>query len=309
MNRRYSNYQLHAKIDWMSRFLNLDKYIDGEKNSLQEIWSYYKVNKWAYTHFHSHDGFMHFRISRNGAFSDEDVYFQPDTVASFIKDGDNVLELGFGNGSNLLYLAHCFPKSHFTGKDLQRLERKDAPANVTTLQGDYSDLSQIADNSMDVAFAFETIVHNADKEKIYREAYRVLKPGGVMIVYDYALSAGYSTFDAHTQKAVALISKGCASAMIESLDELNSHYTNSGFTIERNTDLSDETLPDLRRLERKGAKIMNHPTVAKLMFALLPEQFVTNIIVGYLGYDSCKSGVITYQEWVLRKSEELGVRS
>ena len=301
MNRRYSNYQLHAKIDKMARFLNLDKYIDGEKNSLQEIQSYFKVNKWAYRHFHSQDGFMHFRISRNGAFSDEDVYYQPDTVASYINDGDNVLELGFGNGSNLLYLAHCFPGAHFTGKDLQLLERDDVPSNVTTLQGDYSDLSQIADSSIDVAFAFETVVHNTDKEKIYREVCRVLKPGGVMIVYDYALSAAYGTFDAHTQKAIALISKGCASAMIESLDELNSHYTNSGLTIVRTTDVSDETLPDLRRLERKAAKIMDRPTVAKLMFALLPEQFVTNIIVGYLGYDSCKSGVITYQEWLLKK--------
>ena len=304
MNRRYSVYQLHAKIDQMARFLNLDKYIEGEKNSLQEIQSYFKVNKWAYRHFHSQDGFMHFRISRNGAFSDEDVYYQPDTVAGYIKDGDNVLELGFGNGSNLLYLAHCFPGAHFTGKDLQLLERDDVPSNVTTLQGDYSDLSQIADNSMDVAFAFETVVHNTDKEKIYREVFRVLKPGGVMIVYDYALSAAYNTFDAHTQKAIALISKGCASAMIESLDELNSHYTNSGLTIERTTDVSDETLPDLRRLERKAAKIMNRPTLAKLMFALLPEQFVTNIIVGYLGYDSCKSGVITYQEWLLRKPKQ-----
>lgn len=301
MNRRYSNYRLHSKVDEMGRFLNLDKYIDGEKNSLQKIKSYYEVNKWAYNHFHSHDGFMHFRISRNGAFSDEDVYYQPDTVASFIHDGDQVLELGFGNGSNLLYLARCFPAAHFTGKDLQRLERDDVPPNVSVVQGDYSSLAPLADNSIDVAFAFETIVHNADKEKIYREVCRVLKPGGVMIVYDYALSARYDTFDATTQMAIALISKGCASALIESLDELNSHYTNSGLTIERNTDLSDETLPDLRRLERKGAKIMTRPTVARMMFALLPEQFVTNIIVGYLGYDSCKAGVITYQEWVLRK--------
>jgi len=302
MNRRYSNYQLHAKIDDMGRLINLDKYINGEKNSLQEIKSYYKINKWAYTHFHSQDGFMHFRISRNGTYSDEDVYYQPDTVAKYIKDDDNVLELGFGNGSNLLYLAHSFPTARFTGKDLQRLERADIPSNVSTIEGDYSDLSQIGDNSMDVAFAFETVVHNADKEKIYREVYRVLKPGGVMIIYDYALSAPFNTFDAHTQKAIALISKGCASAMIESLEELNSHYTNSGFVIESNTDFSDETLPDLRRLERKGAKIMTRPWAARLMFNLLPEQFVTNIIVGYLGYDSCKSGVITYQEWILRKN-------
>lgn len=301
MNRRYSYYQLHAKIDAMGRFLDLDKYINGEKNSLQEILSYYTVNKWAYRHYHSQGGFMHFRISRNGTYSDEDVYYQPDTVATYIKDGDHVLELGFGNGSNLLYLAHSFPTASFTGKDLQRLARTGVPPNVSTIEGDYSDLSQIADGSIDVAFAFETIVHNAEKEKIYREVYRVLKPGGVMIVYDYALSESFNTFDARIRKAIALISKGCASAMIESLEEFNRHYTNSGFKIEGNTDLSDETLPDLRRLERKGAKIMTRPWAARLMSSLLSEQFVTNIIVGYLGYDSCKSGVITYQEWILRK--------
>ncbi len=37
------------------------------------------------------------------------------------------------------------------------------------------------------------------------------------------------------------------------------------------------------------------------MFWLLPEQFVSNIILGYLGYDSSNAGVCLYQEWVLRK--------
>ncbi|MBQ9356742.1 MAG: class I SAM-dependent methyltransferase [Prevotella sp.] len=301
MNRRYSNYLLHAKIDAMGRYLNLDKYIDGEKNSLKDISSYFKINKWAYKHFHSQDGFMHFRISPTGVFSDEDVYFQPDVVSDFINDGDSVLELGFGNGANLLYLARCHPQASFTGVDLQRLEAKNVPTNVATIQADYSSLSQIADNSVDVAYAFETIVHNTDKEKIYREVCRVLKPGGVMIVYDYALCAPFDTFDEHTRKAIALISKGGAAAMIESTEELNSHYIASGLNIERIRDYSVEVMPDLKRLERKGAKIMERPWLARLMFALLPDQFVTNIILGYLGYDSCKAGVITYKEWVLRK--------
>ena len=301
MNPKYSIYQLHSKIASMSRFLDLDKYLSGEKNSLEQIRSYYKINEWAYRHFHSQDGFMHFRISLNGCFTDEDVYHQPDAVSRFIKAGDHVMELGFGQGANLLYLARCHPDAQFCGVDLSPLKQQDVPSNVSTCQLDYSNLSRFADNSVDVMYAFETIVHNSDKEKIYREACRVLKPGGRMSVYDYALSAGYATFDADIQKAIGLISKGCASAMIESLDELNSHYVNSGLAIESNTDYSVNTLPDLKRLERKAAKILTRPTVAKLMFWMLPQQFVTNIIVGYLGYDSCKSGIITYQEWVLQK--------
>ena len=181
------------------------------------------------------------------------------------------------------------------------LKSKDVPENVSTYQQDYSNLSRFEDNSVDVMYAFETIVHNTDKEKIYREVSRVLKPGGVMVVYDYALSARYETFDAHIQKAIALISKGGAAAMIESLDELNTHYTNCGLTVEKWTDYTLETLPDLKRLERKAAKILRRPRLARLIFRLLSQQFTSNIIMGYLGYDAGNAGVIYYVEWVLRK--------
>lgn len=301
MNQNYSNYQLHAKIDAMSKFLNLDKFIEGEKNSLDQIRSYFRINHWAYKHYHSQDGFMHFRISQNGYFTDEDVYYQPDSVSEFIKPGHVVMELGFGQGANLLYLAHCHPDARFIGVDLSPLKAKDIPENVSTYQLDYSDLSRFDDNSIDVMYAFETVVHNTDKEKIYREVYRVLKPNGVIVVFDYALSSKLETYDAHIQKAIALISKGGAAAMIESLDELNAHYANCGLKLERSINHTRATLPDLKRLERKAAKILERPTLAKLMFWLLPDQFVTNIILGYLGYDSGNAKIGSYQEWVLRK--------
>ena len=306
MNQKYSYYKLHAKIDSMAKFLNLDKYIQGEKNSLDQIRSYFRINDWAYRHYHSQDGFMHFRISPNGCFTDEDVYYQPDSVSRFIKPGSVVMELGFGQGANLLYLARCHPDAQFIGVDLSPLKKKlqkDVPENVSTYQLDYSNLSQFADNSVDVMYAFETIVHNTDKEKIYREVYRVLKPDGVVVVFDYALVSGFETYDEHLKKAIALISKGGAAAMIESLEELNAHYTNCGLTIEQSIDHTRNTLPDLKRLERKAAKILERPWLARLLFWLLPEQFVTNIILGYLGYDSGNAGIGLYQEWVLRKQE------
>ena len=303
MNPIYSYYKLHAKVEAMEKFLNLDQIVQGEKNSLEQIRSYYKVNDWAYRHFHSQDGFMHFRISSNGCFTDEDVYYQPDSVSKYIKAGDVVMELGFGQGANLLYLARCHPDARFIGVDLSPLKNTvDVPENVTTYQQDYSSLAQFADNSVDVVYAFETIVHNTDKEKIYREVCRVLKPGGVVIVFDYALSARLETYDAAIQKAITLISKGAASAMIESLEELNAHFVNCGLTLEKSIDHTRATLPDLKRLECKAAKILERPTLAKLMFWLLPDQFVSNIILGYLGYDSGNAGIMSYQEWVCRKA-------
>lgn len=302
MNPNYGLYQLRSKLDEMEQNLNLDKILEGEKNSISQIKSYFRINNWAYRRFHSQDGFMHFRVSPNGCFTDEDVYYQPDCVSEFIKSGDFVLELGFGQGANLLYLARCHPDATFVGLDLLPLKKsKDIPPNVTTYQQDYSDLSQFKDKSVDVMFAFETIVHNSDKERIYREVYRVLKPGGVMVVFDYALNKRYETYDVYLKKAIALVSKGGASAIIESFEELNAIYDRCGLKVERCMDLTRYTLPDLKRLERKAAKIMNRPMLSKLMFWLLPEQFVSNIVLGYLGYDGGVAGLGTYREWVLRK--------
>ena len=46
---------------------------------------------------------------------------------------------------------------------------------------------------------------------------------------------------------------------------------------------------------------MKRPKLAKFMFAVLPTQFVLNIILGYLGYDAYKTGAAMYPEWILKK--------
>ena len=301
MNTRYSYYRLHAKIDEMSKYINLKKFMEGEKNSLDQIRSYFKINHWAYRHYHSKDGFMHFRISKNGCFSDEDIYHQPDSISEFIKDGDTVIELGCGQGANLIYLAHCHPKSKFLGFDLQPRKKIDMPENVTIYEQDYSSLSQIPDQSVDVVYAIETLVYCSDKEKVFREVWRVMKPGAVLIVYDYASKDRFETYDPQIQQAITLISKGGAAALIESLGEWNDHFANCGFETVRITDYAENILPDLKKLEHHANRAMTRPWLAKLEFALLPDQFVSNLILGYLGYDACKSGIGAYPEWVLKK--------
>ena len=301
MNKEYYIYRIHSKVDAMSKFIDLEEVINGEKNSLTQIRNYFRVSHWAYKLFHSQDGFMHFRISKSGVFNDEDIYHQPDTVADYIKKGDTVLELGCGQGANIMYLAYGFPESRFVGVDLIPLRKDKMPQNVTIYEQDYSCIPQLADNSVDVCYAIETIVHNTDKEKIYREVNRVLKPGGVMIIYDYALAASFDTYDSKLQKAIALTSKGGSAALFESLDELNTHYTNCGFEIEKMTDYTEETLPDLKHLQRSANWTMNHPWLWKLQYALMPKQLVNNHILGWLGYDGGKAGIGYYMEWILRK--------
>ena len=300
MNERYSLYNLHARVKYLSSFLDLDKITEGEKNSAEQIMAYFRINDWAYRHYHSQDGFMHFRISKNGAFADDDVYYQPDTVAKYIHDGDRVVELGFGQGANIMYLAKSFPKTRFYGFDLSQMKKKPLP-NIRTFQQDYSSLKPLPDNSVDVVYAFETIVYNSDKLKTFQEVYRVLKPGGIFIVYDYALTVPYDDLDPLVQKAHALISKGGYCPLIESAPEWEGYFTQCGFQEVSTAYLGKECLPDLKRLERKAEKILHHKKLSKAMFRLLPEEFTSNIIIGYLGFDSCNTGLGTYAEWIYTK--------
>ncbi len=300
MNKNYSRHNLRRRVRWLRALLDLDRFIDGEKNSGEEIISYYRINDWAYRHFHSQDGFMHFRISKTGTFADEDVYYQPDMVARYIPEGGQVLELGFGQGANISYLARSFPTTRFTGVDLSQI-RKEVPRNVTTVCQDYSSLKQFADNTFDVVYAFETIVHNTDKDPIFEEVFRVLKPGGVFIVYDYALPEPYETLRPEEQTAVELISKCACCPLIESDTAWESHFERAGFHKVHVDYLDKDCLPDLKRLERKAEKILNHPGRTKLMYSLFPDMFTANIIIGYLGYDACNAGICVYGEWIYRK--------
>lgn len=293
--------ELHEKVKRLETMLDIDRIIAGDRNSAKEIQSYFKINRLAYRSFHSREGFMHFRVSRDGAFSDDDVYYQPETVSAYIPPYSRVLELGSGQGANLLYLAGRRPDSYFCGVDLSPAPLARAPRNLRVIRRDYSDLSNFPDNVFDTAYGIETIVYSSQKDKVFREVCRVLKPGGAFIVYDYALSRRYADFDPTTRKAIALISKGGAAALIESSEEWEDHFTSNGFRFENVTDLSAETLPDLQRLARKAGHILNHTGRTKAAFRVLPRQFTNNIILGYLGYDICREGVALYKEWIARK--------
>lgn len=295
---------LEAKVRRIASLVDIGKFIDGDKNAPSRIRWYYRINDAAYRRFHSDRRFMHFRVSEGETLRENDIFYQPDTIARYISKDATVLELGPGQGANIFYLAKKFPDAHFIGVDLMPPKiKKDTPKNIRFRKGDYNSLAFLPDASIDVAYGIETIVHCSDKERVFSEVFRVLKPGGVFVVYDYALRRELSTYSADQQTAVKLISKCGASAMIESADAWKTHFEACGFTVISTTDLTRQTLPDLARLSRLASKIFDHKTRTKLLFRLAPRIFTGNVIIGYLSWDSANEEVGYYNEWIYRKSE------
>ena len=294
--------ELKRKLEKLETIVGVNKIIAHGDHSVKAIKRYFKVNHFAYKKFHSDRGFMHFRVSKNGKIETDDVYYQPDVVSKYIPKGAKVVELGSGQGSNLCYLAKKHEDAFFTGYDLQPVKlKKGAPKNLRIIRGNYSDMKEIESGTIDVVYGVETVVYCSDKEVVFNEVRRILKSGGVFIVYDYATPKPFESYAPYEKTAIDLISVCGASARIESDEEWDNHFKNCGFERISKTDLHEETMPDLYRLMRKASKVVEVKRRANFVFKFLPATFTGNVIIGYLGADACKEGLFYYNEWIYRK--------
>ena len=154
------------------------------------------------------------------------------TALAELKPGEVVLDLGSGGGIDVLLSARRVgPTGKAYGLDMtdemlalaEENKRKAGARNVEFLRGEIENIPLPSD-SVDVIISNCVINLSADKDRVLREAFRVLKPGGRFAVSDVVTKG---EVPAEIRKSV-LLWVGCVAGALED-EEYRAKLERAGF--------------------------------------------------------------------------------
>jgi ubiquinone/menaquinone biosynthesis C-methylase UbiE len=299
---------LSRRLKKLDRVFSIEK-IRAEGMGASEVIAYYEECSPAYRKHHSKEGSMHLAISP-GRFRADGFFGQLDRIsASWPAEPPRaVLELGFGQGFNLAYLAPRFPEVQFSGIDLtpthpglarSRLDRL-GMRNVVLTEGDFHALPY-ADASFDHVYAVEVFCYARDLKQALSEVARVLRPGGTFRLFDGYLARRPDTFSAEEALAAELLAKGMALESFQLVDDVVATAHSVGLTSPVVVSLDAEVAPNLKKLERLTGAVIRFPWIGRRALAKRSPMRGRNVISGYLMYATVALGLTTYREILLHK--------
>ena len=285
---------------------------------ISKVLAYYKSTNFDYEHFWSgrkalalHFGYYDSPTDKHQA----SLMRMNEVLAALahIKPTDSVLDAGCGYGGSSLWLAENIG-CEATGitvvpyqvkRAQQEAAKSPSVAKLSFIEGDYSDTG-LADASVDVVWGVESIVHCEDKEAFVKEAYRLLKPGGRLLIAEYLLREEPPLSTAEEKEMMPFL-RGCMMPDLLTPSRYKSLYQKAGFNTVAVHDLSNKVEPSLRKCRRNA--ILAVPFVGILeRLGLIDTIRRDYTIANYELYDTFKAGLWQYKVVVGTKSQASAIQ-
>lgn len=112
------------------------------------------------------------------------------------KSAPKILDFGYGFGEHLFALANAYPKGSIYGIDGSPVCQKEVSekiaqrkiTNITLINKMVINLSDFADDSLDLVLLYDALHATSNKYMLYEESHRILKAGGVLSILPVHLS-------------------------------------------------------------------------------------------------------------------------
>ncbi|HEY0432936.1 MAG TPA: methyltransferase domain-containing protein, partial [Chitinophagaceae bacterium] len=171
-----------------------------------------------------------------------------------INSRHHVLDAGCGVGGSSIWLA-ADRKCRVTGitlnaRQVELANQNARDAGVQELTGFYQRdylASGFGDQSFDVVWAIESVCYANDKADFLREAFRLLKPGGAVIVADFFKK---DKLDSSSSRAVQRMANGWAINDFCTSEYFLHSMRLIGFTAIKDEDITQRIMPSAKRLYR-----------------------------------------------------------
>lgn len=300
---------LEEKIATIKNIFDTDRVLALRPN-LTSIAKYYRINKIPYSFFHSQDDLMYMGISRDGVYKDEDLLEHAKLVERYLEKthAKEVLELATGRGASSAYLARRHPHVKFAGIDLPNghidyaIKKARRISNYQPVAGDYHDLCQFPENSFDVVFVIEALCYSTQKDIVVAQVKRVLRKGGVFIVFDGYSKKAESFLNANESLAKQLTAKGMVVERFDYYVDVTNALEQEGLKTVHEEDVSHYIMPTLYKFERTAKHFFSLPRfVARMIVRILPTEFTYNAISAYLMPWLFANGIFEYKITVAKK--------
>jgi sterol 24-C-methyltransferase len=104
---------------------------------------------------------------------------------------------------------------------------------------DYLDIKGMEENAYDAAFYMESSLHCEDRSKTFKEAFKLLKPGGRLVAMEYVLLDGWDPEDEHQQEMMRINLIGNGSAKYPTIEEDLQFFRDAGFEVKEHFDFAN----------------------------------------------------------------------
>jgi cyclopropane fatty-acyl-phospholipid synthase-like methyltransferase len=216
-----------------------------------------------------------------------------------IKSSDHVLDAGCGVGGSSIYLAKNYG-CHVTGITLsaKQVETATEIAKQRITQGplpkflvrDYTQ-TELPSESFDVIWGIESICHAEKKEDFLREAHRLLRKNGRIVIADAFLTKHH-----YIKKEQEMMDNWLRGWGVDSLErevDFAEHLQNVGFSKIHFSDMTQQVIPSSKRLYMYSIPTMGLSKVCE-WFGLSSPRLTSNLVSAYYQYKAVQEKLWRY---------------